>query len=208
MESTPPPAPSSPQQPPPQAAREMSVGECERQLKERFPALFTGAAKPLKLRIQADIQERAPGVFGKHVLSAFFRRHTGSTGYLVAMTKSPHRYDLDGNPSGEVSEEHRHAAAEELKRRRDLHQAKLDQAEEGRRYRAGLLRDFERTTLAPANFCALKGIAPDALDALLATARREAAERPVFDKAQGRRFERPQDRRGDRPHERRVRRER
>jgi sRNA-binding protein len=182
----------------------MSVAECERQLKERFPALFAGAVKPLKLRIQADIQERAPGIFGKHVLSAFFRRHTGSTGYLVAMTKSPHRYDLDGNPSGDVSDEHRNAAAEELKRRRGVHQSKLDQAEEGRRYRAGLLRDFERTTLTPANFCALKGIPPETLDALLATARREAAERPAPDRAPGGRHDRPQDRRGNRPQDRRT----
>jgi len=182
------PTPPAPTPEPTTPSREMSVADCAQQLKERFPALFGGAAKPLKLRIQADIQERAPGVFGKHVLSAFFRRHTGSTGYLVAMSKSPHRFDLDGNPAGEVSEEHRNAAVEELARRRSLHQAKLDQAEEGRRYRAGLLRDFERTTLTPANFCALKGIAPEALDALLATARREAAERP--------RFERPHDKRG------------
>jgi len=157
---------------------QMSVAECAEQLKQRFPALFAGPAKPLKLRIQADIQERAPGVFGKQVLSAFFRRHTGSTGYLLAMTRSPHRFDLDGNPSGDVSDEHRKAAAEELARRRGVHQAKLDQAEEGRRYRAGLLRDFERTTLTPANFCALKGVTPQALDVLLATARREADERP------------------------------
>ena len=197
METTPPVPPTAPAKIP-----EMSVADCAEQLKQRFPALFAGAARPLKLRIQADIQERAPGVFSKHVLSAFFRRHTGSTSYLVAMTKSPHRFDLDGNPAGEVSEEHRNAAVEELARRRSLHQAKLDQAEEGRRYRAGLLRDFERTTLTPANFCALKGIAPEALDALLATARREAAERP--------RVERPQERRGGPPppHNRPDRRER
>ena len=55
---------------------------------------------------------------------------------------------------------------------------KREQAEEGRRTRATLLRDFERTTLTPANFCALKGIDPQSLDTLLATARREREERP------------------------------
>ena len=148
--------------------------DCAEQLKARFPALFGGGFKPLKLRIQADIQERAPGVFAKQALSAFLRRHTGRTGYLVAMTKSPHRFDLDGQPSGEVSAEHRQAAADELARRRGLRQATVDQAEEGRRRRASLLRDFEQTTLTRDNFCALKGIAPQALDALLATARQEA----------------------------------
>src|SRR5437870_12706936 len=99
MEPTPPAPPATP-------------ADCALQLKERFPALFGGPPKPLKLRIQADIQERAPGVFTKQALSAFLRRHTGSTAYLVAMTRSPHRFDLDGNPSGEVSEEHRKAATE------------------------------------------------------------------------------------------------
>jgi ProP effector len=153
------------------------AAECAEQLKQRFPALFGGAIKPLKLRIQADIQERAPGVFGKAALSAFFRRYTGSTGYLVAMTKASQRFDLDGQPAGDISEEHKQAAAEELARRRAAHQAKLEQVDEARRHRAALLRDFEQTTLTPANFCALKGIAPQALDALLATARREAQER-------------------------------
>jgi sRNA-binding protein len=156
----------------------MTPADCAVELKQRFPALFNGAFKPLKLRIQADIQERAPGVFTKPVLSAFFRRHTGSTGYLIAITKSPHRFDLDGNPSGEVSEEHRQAAADELARRRANHQAREALVEDARRKRAELLRAFETTTLTPTNFCALKGIEPQALDALLETARKEAQERP------------------------------
>ena len=164
-------------QPAVQPAAQATAADCAEQLKQRFPALFGGAIKPLKLRIQADIQERAPGVFGKPALSAFFRRYTGSTGYLLAMTRSTHRFDLDGQPAGEIADEHKQAAVEELARRRAAHQAKLDQVDEARRNRAALLRDFEQTTLTPANFCALKGIAPQALDALLATARREAQER-------------------------------
>lgn len=159
------------------ATATLSPGECAAQLKQRFPALFGGPFKPLKLRIQADIQERAPGVFSKQALSAFFRRHTGSTGYLIAMSKATHRFDLDGQPSGEISEEHRNAAIEELARRRANHQAREELAEDARRKRAALLRDFETTTLTRGNFCALKGIAPEALDALLDTARKEAQER-------------------------------
>ena len=71
-----------------------------------FPALFTGRPKPVKLRVQADIQERAPGKFSKAQLSAFLRRHTGSTSYLIALTQAKTRFDLDGNPAGEISEEH------------------------------------------------------------------------------------------------------
>lgn len=163
---------------PTQAAQagEPSVADTKARLAELFPALFRGEPKPLKLRIQADIQERAPGVFTKQVLSAFLRRHTGTTSYLIAASKAKQRFDLDGNPAGEFSEEHRQVALEELARRRGNQQAKREQEEAGRRERAALLRGFETTKLTAANFCALKGIAPEQLDAVLAQARAEAAE--------------------------------
>ena len=157
-------------------AGEPTVADTKARLGELFPALFKGEAKPLKLRIQADIQERAPGVFTKQVLSAFLRRHTGTTSYLIAASKAKQRFDLDGNPAGEFSEEHRQVALEELARRRGNQQAKREQEEAGRRERAALLRGFETTKLTVANFCALKGIAPEQLDAVLAQARAEAAE--------------------------------
>lgn len=152
--------------------------DCALRLKQVFPALFTGGAKPLKLRIQVDIQERAPGVFSKQALSAFFRRHTGSTSYLLAISKATNRFDLDGAPSGEVSDEHRKVALEELARRRGNHESRRALEDQQRRNRATLLNDFERTTLTPVNFCALKGIGVEELDGYLATARQEAAERP------------------------------
>ena len=173
---------SNPSLAPAPAAAGPALVDCAAQLEQRFPALFGGGFKPVKLRIQDDIQQRAPGVFGKQALSAFLRRHTGSTGYLVALTKASHRLDLDGQPSGEVSAEHRQAAMTELARRRALHQARVEQAQEGQRMRAGLLHDFEHTTLTLSNFCALKGIAPPLLDALLATARQEARE-PALQRA-------------------------
>ncbi|HPU53088.1 MAG TPA: ProQ/FINO family protein, partial [Burkholderiaceae bacterium] len=88
------------------------------------PALFAGAAKPLKLRIQSDIQQRAPGVFTRQSLSAFFRRYTGSNAYLTALSRSTERFDLDGVASGELAEEHRAAATTELARRRASQQAR------------------------------------------------------------------------------------
>jgi sRNA-binding protein len=188
---------------------EMTPSECARQLKDRFPALFAGnVAKPLKLRIQADIKERAPGVFTKAVMSAFLRRHTGTTAYLIALTKAEHRFDLDGQPAGEITDEHRQVAQEELDRRRAVHQerrvkeaeaerANRDKAraeeraaqtqqreeqelqEQKRRNRAQLLRDFEKTTLTRANFCVLKGLPESDLDRVLEIARKEAAEAPA-----------------------------
>lgn len=163
---------------PVEAAAESPARDVTAELKALFPALFTGKPKPVKLRIQADIQERAPGQFSKAQLSAFLRRHTGSTGYLIALTQGRTRFDLDGNPAGELSEEHLAAAKEELARRRGLKQEREQLEQQQRRNRAQLLWDFERTTLTEANFCVLKGVAAEELPGLLEIARKERAEAP------------------------------
>ena len=159
------------------AAAPPGADACAEQLRQHFPALFAGAPKPLKLRIQADIQERVPGVFGKAALSAFLRRHTGRTGYLIALTRAAQRFDLDGAPAGEISAEHRQAALDELARRRGLQATREAALQAQRRARAELLRAFEGSSLSMANFCALKGVAQNELPGLLELARREAAER-------------------------------
>lgn len=161
---------------PDQAQQPESPAATAARLAELFPALFKGQPKPLKLRIQVDIQERAPGVFSKQALSAFFRRYTGATSYLIAVSKATQRFDLDGQPAGELTDEHRKVAADELVRRRANANAKREAEQAERRQRASLLRDFETTKLTTANFCALKGVAAEALDGLLAQARAEALE--------------------------------
>ena len=176
-------------------ASTLSPAEVATQLKALFPALFTGMQKPLKLRIQADIQQRAPGRFTKAQLSAFLRRHTGSTGYLIALGKATHRYDLDGQPGDELLEEHRLAAREELKRRRGVQQEREALEHQQRNNRAQLLRDFQRTTLTEANFCVLKGLKPEELPGILEIARKEAAERPPEMEQQRPREPRPDHRR-------------
>ena len=175
--------PAAPAAPAAAPRAEVSTAATGARLAELFPALFGGAPKPLKLRIQVDIQERAPGEFSKQALSAFFRRLTGATSYLVAVSRGKQRFDLDGQPAGELSEEHRQLATDELTRRRANQQARRvqedaqrEQEEAGRRQRFSLLRDFETTKLTTANFCALKGIAPEQLDGLLDQARKEAQE--------------------------------
>lgn len=171
--------PAAPQAIEPPARTPLTAIECGQALKAQWPALFAGAARPIKLRIQKDIQERNPGVYTRSALSAFLHRHTGSTSYLIAVAKGGPRFDLDGRPDGEVSEEHRQVASDELARRRANQSARLELEQQQRRNRAGLLRDFERTTLTRANFCALKGVAEAELDGLLAIARDEAAQAPV-----------------------------
>ncbi len=178
-------APDAPAKPAPAQPAALEPAAVAALLKQRFPGLFSGAPKPIKLHIQADIQARAPGLFTKRVLSAFLHRHTGSTSYLIGLSKATQRFDLDGQPCGELTAEHREMAAEELTRRRNLQNERRAQEDEQRvlleqqRFnRAGLLRDFERTTLTPSNFCVLKGVAVEELDGLLAIARRERDEPP------------------------------
>jgi hypothetical protein len=160
------------------------------ELRKRFPALFGRQIKPLKLRIQADIQAAAPGVFTRPGLSAFLRRFTGGNGYLIALSKASHRYDLFGAEAGELLDEHRAAAVTELARRRELNAARITEQDKiarlrhaeaellaQQRYnRSVLLYDFEHTTLTRGNFCVLKGVPVDELDGLIAQARQEAIE--------------------------------
>jgi ProP effector len=182
------------------AAPKMSLEECTHELRTRFPALFEGRPRPIKLHIQADIQARAPGVFTKAVLSAYLRRYTGARTYLLAMTREAHRRDLDGQPAGDITEEHREVARQELQRREQAFLARRQMEEDQQRDRARLLREFQSTTLTRANFCALKGVPEGALDALLERARQEAEERARAPQRPGPRDPRgprgPQDGRG------------
>ncbi len=104
------------------AKTELSPAQCAARLAEMFPALFgtQGPPKPIKLRIQADLQQRAPGLFTRKALSIVLHRHTTSTPYLKALVAAPSRFDLDGQPAGEIAEEHRQAAREEVERRRGI----------------------------------------------------------------------------------------
>ncbi len=174
----------------------LSPADTAKRLAELFPAVFApGAVRPLKLRIQADIQQRAPGVFTRKALSVVLHRHTTSTAYLRALVAATERADLDGLPGGPLAEEHREAARVELQRRRALHEQRRAAEREAQRRtetearrqqqdqaradaqalaeRAALLRAFEGSTLTRANFCALKGLDEPQLEALLAQARDE-----------------------------------
>jgi ProP effector len=104
----------------------VSPAECGARLATLFPALFIapgapGPYKPIKLRIHTDIQARAPGEFSKRVLGIFFSRYTTTNAYLKALVApGAQRFDLDGAAAGEIAEEHRAAAVEELARRQAI----------------------------------------------------------------------------------------
>lgn len=204
----------------PAPAPEATYAATAARLGELFPALFGGQPKPLKLRIQVDIQERAPGEFTKAAMSAFFRRYTGTTAYLNSVIKGEQRFDLDGQPAGELTAEHKQIAQDELARRKARHDERRQQEREKhiaerkaafkeqrvaeaqqrqqhraehdeRRQRIQLLRDFEGTRLTEANFCALKGIALADLPALLARAREDLKAMPPRPQGDPRRGPRP-----------------
>ena len=180
------------------AAARPGQEDCGPQLKKLYPALFSNPPKPLKLRIQADIQARSPGLFTKPQLSAFLRRYTGSHAYLNALVKATHRFDLDGNAGDALSDEHRNAATEELARRRANTQARIALELEQRANRATLLKEFEANTLPVAEFAAAKGVPEAELEPLIARARKEALEPPPAP-AFNRDRRGPQHNRGPRP---------
>jgi sRNA-binding protein len=194
----------------PKAAATLSPAAVAALLAQHFPALFgAGRALPIKLRIQADIQTRAPGLVNKKSLSIFLHRYTTSTAYLKALATQPQRLDLDGAPAGDIEPLHRDAAAAEVERRKQMFEdrralereqqraaaqearraqnalnaartAARDNAEgEARRNRAVLLRAFETATLTKANFCALKGITEAELDAQVVLAHQEREQRAL-----------------------------
>jgi len=117
---------AAPAEAPAATAPGVSPAECGARLAALFPALFTapgapGPVKPIKLRIHADIQARAPGEFSKRVLGIFFSRYTTTNAYLKALAApGAQRFDLDGAAVGEIAAEHRNAAVEEVARRQAI----------------------------------------------------------------------------------------
>jgi ProP effector len=102
------------------------------QLVAAFPVFRD--AKPLAIGIHKAIREKLPELTRDQVGKAL-RIHTASTRYLKALAKAEQRFDLDGNPAGEVTEEQRKQAAGVMKeriqksveRRKAEEQAKLQQ---------------------------------------------------------------------------------
>ena len=72
--------------------------------------------KPLALGIHKTIKERMPELDVAQLRSAM-KIHTASTRYLKAQVVGKERFDLDGNPAGEVTEEQREVASTTLRER-------------------------------------------------------------------------------------------
>lgn len=79
-------------------------------LSELFPACFiaAGEARPLKIGIFQDLAARLADDtrVSKTLLRSALRQYTSSWRYLHGLRPGVLRVDLDGNPAGELTEEH------------------------------------------------------------------------------------------------------
>jgi ProP effector len=87
-------------------------------LAERFPKCFSaeGEARPLKIGIFQDLVARVEGEMSlsKTQLRSALRLYTSSWRYLYGIKVGAIRVDLDGNPCGELDEQHVEHARKQL----------------------------------------------------------------------------------------------
>ena len=84
------------------------------QLAAAFPVFAN--AQPLAIGVHKAIKERLPEIDAAKLRLAL-KLHTASTRYLKALANSDTRFDLDGNPSGEITAEQKQQALDGLKER-------------------------------------------------------------------------------------------
>jgi sRNA-binding protein len=81
-------------------------------LAQLFPAVFTGARwqphKPLTRGVHGDLIAR--GILLPDECRGLFRRYCGRRAYQVALAAGGPRFDLDGQPSGEITTAEQEAA--------------------------------------------------------------------------------------------------
>lgn len=97
-------------------------------LAARYPQCFSteGEARPLKVGIFQDIVERIGNEINlsKTQLRAALRLYTSSWRYLYGVRPGANRIDLDGNPCGELEEQHVAHARQQLEAAKARVQAK------------------------------------------------------------------------------------
>ncbi|RTL51195.1 MAG: osmoprotectant transporter activator [Rhodocyclaceae bacterium] len=71
---------------------------------------------PLAIGINKQLTKLHPEISSKELVAAL-RHHTASTSYLKVMEKATHRFDLEGNQAGEVTQEQQGFASAQLKER-------------------------------------------------------------------------------------------
>lgn len=101
-------------------------------LLERLQAEFSVFRdhQPLAIGIHKQLLERMPDL-DKNKVRVAMHSHTASTRYLKALTEGAPRFDLDGQPAGEVTAEQQEVAVQTLRDRlkKAAERRKAEQAE-------------------------------------------------------------------------------
>jgi ProP effector len=118
-----------------------SVKEVIAFLAERFPLCFSaeGEARPLKIGIFQDLVERVQGDenLSKTQLRSALRLYTSSWRYLYGVKVGAQRVDLDGNPCGELEQQHVDHARQQLEEAKARVQAQRAEQNAKKREAAG-----------------------------------------------------------------------
>ena len=120
-------------------------------LAERFPQCFSaeGEARPLKIGIFQDLVARVKGEMSlsKTQLRSALRLYTSSWRYLYGIKVGAIRVDLDGNPCGELDEQHVEHARKQLEEAKARVQAQ--RAEQQAKKREAAIANGETVTDKP-----------------------------------------------------------
>ncbi|WP_151994564.1 RNA chaperone ProQ [Buttiauxella massiliensis] len=120
-------------------------------LAERFPQCFSaeGEARPLKIGIFQDLVARVEGEMSlsKTQLRSALRLYTSSWRYLYGIKVGATRVDLDGNPCGELDEQHVEHARKQLEEAKARVQAQ--RAEQAAKKREAAIANGETVTDKP-----------------------------------------------------------
>ncbi|MBE5213298.1 RNA chaperone ProQ [Pectobacterium brasiliense] len=118
-------------------------------LAERFPLCFTieGDTRPLKIGIFQDLVERVPESdnVSKTQLRSALRLYTSSWRYLYGVKLGAQRVDLDGNPCGELEQQHVDHARKQLEEAKARVQAQRAEQQAKKREAAGESAEAART---------------------------------------------------------------
>ncbi|KFX07218.1 prop expression regulator [Pectobacterium betavasculorum] len=118
-------------------------------LAERFPLCFTteGETRPLKIGIFQDLVERVPESdnVSKTQLRSALRLYTSSWRYLYGVKLGAQRVDLDGNPCGELEQQHVDHARKQLEEAKARVQAQRAEQLAKKREAAGETAEAART---------------------------------------------------------------
>ncbi|MFC3395756.1 RNA chaperone ProQ [Brenneria rubrifaciens] len=118
-------------------------------LAKRFPLCFTteGETRPLKIGIFQDLVERVLETenVSKTQLRSALRLYTSSWRYLYGVKLGAQRVDLDGNPCGELEQQHVDHARKQLEEAKARVQAQRAEQQAKKREAAGESAESART---------------------------------------------------------------